>query len=461
LLNSIKIENFKHIHMIGIGGTSMSGIAEILLSRGHIITGSDIYETKITKRLQDTGIKVFIPHMAENVIGADLVIYSAAIKNDNPEMVMALNNNIPTLERCEALGELTKIYPETIAVSGTHGKTTTTSMISLCFIEDNTDPSIQVGADISNLNANYRVGKSDYFIIEACEYVESFLKFYPKTEIILNIEEDHLDYYSDINHIKSSFSKFIDILPKDSGTLIVNADDENCIDVAQKANCNLITYGITNPNVDFTAKNIVFDDNGFAQFDVYYKNNLYTNIKLSIPGMHNVQNSLACIATCHKYNISKESIKNGLAKFSGACRRFEFKGKFNDVSVFDDYAHHPTEIEATLKILNNKKFNKSWVVFQPHTYTRTKAFLNDFAKCLLSADNIIITDIYAAREKDPGDISSKQIADEIIKLGKNVNYISDFNDIINHIKENASPNDIVLTIGAGTVTEIASKLVNE
>lgn len=319
--------------MIGIGGTSMSGIAEILVNLGHVVTGSDIAYSTTIKKLEDSGIKIFMPHNANNIIGADLVVYSAAIKKDNPEMVAAQNNNIPVLERCEILGELTEMFSKTIAVSGTHGKTTTSSMISLCFIEGDKDPSIQVGADITNINSNYRVGDSEYFIIEACEYVESFLKFRPKTEVILNIEEDHLDYYTGITHIKASFTKFIRLLPTFSGLLVINGDDLNCTEVMKNASCKVVTYGINNLEADFVAKNISFDNNGFGEFDVFKKGQFLLHIKLSVPGIHNISNALACIATCYEYKISNEAITSALRKFTGAARRFEFKGKFNNVSI--------------------------------------------------------------------------------------------------------------------------------
>lgn len=461
MLENETLKKYKHIHLVGIGGTSMSGIAQILLNLGHIVTGSDLSNTPIIEDLKNSGIKISIPHNANNIIGADLIIYTAAIKKDNPEIIAAKEKHIPLLERSEALGELTEMFKETIAISGTHGKTTTSSMISLCFVEDNKDPSIQVGAEISNLGQNYRVGNSDYFIIEACEYVESFLKFKPKSAIILNIEEDHLDYYTGINHIKSSFTKFANLLPSHGGNLIVNADDLNCLDILKNIKCNITTYALNNQDADFTAKNIVFDENGFPEFDTYIKNNLYLHIKLQVPGMHNVSDALACIAMCNKYKISDTAIKNGLAKFTGALRRFELVGKFNDISIYDDYAHHPTEIVATLNALKEKKYNQSWVIFQPHTYTRTKAFLNDFASSLTLADNIIVTDIYAAREKDPGNISAKQIVDKINDLGKDAKYIPDFNDIVNYIIENAKPNDIVLTLGAGTVTNIGNMILKK
>jgi len=333
-------------------------------------------------------------------------------------------------------------------------------MISMCFLEALKDPSIQVGAFLNAIDGNYKVGNSEHFIIEACEYVESFLKFSPKSEIILNIDNDHLDYFKNIDNIQNAFSKYVKLLPS-NGLLVLNCDDNRCLSLKNSTKAEVITYGINNTNADFIAKNIVFDDNGFPEFDVYNKREFYCHIKLSVTGEHNVLNALACISMCSYYGIDSKIIQSALLEFTGANRRMEFKGKFNNnVSVFDDYAHHPTEINATALALKNKKFNKSWAVFQPHTYSRTKNLLEDFAKVLLNFDNVIITDIYAAREKNIYDISSKDLADKISSLGGNVKYISDFKDIASYLKENVKDNDVVLTIGAGTVTEIGGMLIN-
>ena len=456
--NIDNIKKYKKIHMIGIGGISMSGIAEILLNWGFSVSGSNNVDSEILHTLEDAGIKIFIGHNAENVVGADCVVYTAAINKDNPELVHAKELGIPVIERSDFLGELTRCYENTIAISGTHGKTTTTSLVSLCFIEAMRDPSIQVGAIIKDLDGNYRVGNSENFIIEACEYVESFLKFSPKSEIILNIDNDHLDYYKNIENVKKAFIKYVQLLPED-GHLVINADDNNCLDLPIYSKAPCIKYGIENDDVDFIAKNIKFNDNGFPEFDVYKYNEFYEHIELSIPGKHNVLNALACIALCDAYGISKKDIKTALKKFTGADRRFEYKGTVNGAEVYDDYGHHPTEVMATAKALKNKHFNKSWVVFQPHTYSRTFNLLNDFANALLSFDNIIVTDIYAARETNTYNISSKDLVNEIIKLGKPAKYISSLEDCVTYLKENVKPNDIVLTLGAGTVTKIGPMLV--
>jgi UDP-N-acetylmuramate--alanine ligase len=452
------IKKYKTIHMIGIGGVSMSGIAAILKNFGFTVTGSDRVDSSSVQSLKEKGIKVTIGHNLEDVANSDVVVFSAAIKKDDPEILEAQRLNIPTIERADFLGALTRCFNDTICISGTHGKTTTTSMISLCFLEGMQDPSIQVGAYLKAINGNYKVGNSEHFIIEACEYVESFLKFSPKAEVILNIDNDHLDYFKNFDNIKNAFIKYVKLLPED-GILIVNGDDSNCLDLPKYSKSKAITYGITNKNTDYFAVNIVFDNNGFAEFDVYSHDEFFERIKLSVPGTHNVLNALSCIALCTEYGLNKTDIKNALLKFTGANRRFEFKGKVNGASVYDDYGHHPTEIIATAKSLMNKKYNKSWVVFQPHTYSRTKNLLNDFAKALLNFDNIIVLDIYAAREKNTYGISSADLVNKINSLGKTAKYIPDFNTCVEYLKENVKENDIVMTLGAGTVTEIGPMLI--
>lgn len=326
----------------------------------------------------------------------------------------------------------------------------------MCFLEACKDPSIQVGAYLNAINGNYRVGNSEYFIVEACEYVESYLKLFPKTEVILNIDNDHLDYFGTLENIVKSFGNYVRLLP-DDGLLVINWDDSNCRTLTKNTKAKVVTYAIENQNANFIARNITFNANGFPLFDVYYNDRFYKTISLSVPGIHNVLNALACIAICNEYGIEREDIKNALHKYTGAHRRFEYKGSFNNVNVYDDYGHHPTEIVATANALKQKKYHESWVIFQPHTYSRTKNLLNDFAYALQNFDHIIITDIYAAREKNIYGISAKDLAD---KIGESALYISDFNDIVNYVKEHTIPNDIVLTLGAGTVTNIGPMLVD-
>lgn len=459
MANIDELKQYKHIHMIGIGGVSMSGIAEILKNWGFIVTGSDSSNSENTDKLIKNHISVTIGHNLSELEKSDLVVYSAAVKKDDIELVRAKQLNIPIIERGTFLGKLTKAFRNTICVSGTHGKTTTTSMISMCFLEACKDPTIQVGAYLNSIDGNYRVGNSEYFIIEACEYVESYLKLFPKTEVVLNIDNDHLDYFGTLENIVKSFGNYVRLLP-DDGLLVINWDDNNCKTITKNTKAKVVTYGINNQNANFVARNIVFDANGFPTFDVYYNNNFYKTIRLSVPGNHNIMNALACIGVCNEYGISKEDIKNALHKYTGAHRRFEYKGSFNNVSVYDDYGHHPTEIVATANALKQKTYNESWVVFQPHTYSRTQNLLDDFAHSLLDFDHIIITDIYAARETNTYNISAKDLVTKITSLGKNAIYLSGFDDITKYLKEHTHSNDIVLTLGAGTVTNIGPMLVN-
>lgn len=454
------IKRYKNIHMIGIGGVSMSGIAVILKNWGFNVTGSDANESESVQLLRKKGINVVIGHDIKSVASSDVVIYSAAVKQTDPEIVEAHKLNIPTIERADFLGEITRCYKDTICVSGTHGKTTTTSMVSLCFMDALKDPSIQVGAMLKNLEGNYRVGNSEHFIIEACEYVESFLKFSPKAEIILNIDNDHLDYFKNFDNIKNAFIKYVKLLPED-GLLVINGDDKNCLDLSQHTKAKVVTYGIKNETADFVGKNIVFDNDGFPEFDIFYRDEFFMRLKLSVPGMHNVLNSLSCVALCTEYGIERKDIQDALIKFTGAHRRFEFKGKINnEISVYDDYAHHPTEIKATYNSLKNKKYNQSWVIFQPHTYSRTKLLLNDFADSLKDFDHIVILDIYAARETNTYNISSEDLVNKIKSLGKDAIYIPDFENCTNYIKDNVKKDDIIITLGAGTVTQIGHLLIS-
>ncbi len=389
---------------------------------------------------------------------ADLVVYTAAIASDDVELVEAHRLNIKTCERAVFLGKLTEAFKETIGISGTHGKTTTTSLVSLCFIKAGFDPNVQVGALLKQLDGNYRIGNSDYLILEACEYVESFLNFHPKTEIVLNIDNDHLDYFKNFDNIKSAFTKYIKLLPE-NGLLVYNADDKNCEDLKEYTKAKCLTFGICNTNANFVSKNIKFDKNGFASFDVYKNGAFLDSFKLSISGMHNVLNATACVALCNEYGIPNTAIKEAFISFTGANRRLEYKGEFNSVSVYDDYAHHPTEIKATSDALNRKVFNESWVIFQPHTFSRLKNLLDDFADSLLGFDHVIITDVYAAREKNIFNITSKDLVDKLNGLGKPVQYISEFENIVSFLKRSAKPDDVVLTLGAGTVTEIGPMLL--
>ena len=455
------LKKYKHIHLIGIGGISMSAIAETLKNWDFIVTGSDLNQSKITDNLNKHGIKTTIGHDLENAKLADLIVYSAAISDQDPEMIIAKENNIPLVGRGEFVGCLTKLYKETICVSGTHGKTTTTSMLSYCFVNGQKDPSIEVGALLDLIDGNYRVGNSEYFILESCEYKGNFLKFFPHTEIILNIDNDHLDYYKTFDNVVKTFVDFSSLLPED-GLLVTNADDSNCLALKNVTKAKFISYGIDNNDADYVAKNISFNQNGFAKFDVYKNNEFFAQIELSVAGKHNISNALACLCVSDYYNIPKEIIAESLKQFKGAERRLEYKGTLNNnIDIFDDYAHHPTEISATANAIKNKTYNESWVIFQPHTYSRTKLLLNEFADAVSKFDNIILLDIYAAREQNTYNISTEDLAKAIEKTGKTVSYIPDFNEVVSFIKNNVKANDIIITLGAGTVTNLGPMILEK
>lgn len=451
------LKKYKNIYMIGIGGISMSGLAQILVSWGFNVSGSNNEENGVIKSLVENNINVLIGHDYNNINSdIDLVVYTAAISNDNPELIHAKELNIPMMERGEFLGELTKLFKDTIGIAGTHGKTTTTSMVSLCFLEANLDPNIQVGSILKPINGNYRVGKSDYFIIEACEYMDSYLNFKQKSAIILNIDNDHMDYFKTFDNVKKSFKEYVSHLPKD-GLLVLNGEDKNCLELALNTEAKVITYGL-NENCNYYAKNISFDDSGHGSYDLYDKNGFIDRIYLSVVGSHNILNSLACVALCINYGLSINDIKNGLKSYTGAARRFEYKGEFNGAKVYDDYGHHPTEVSAVANSILNKKFNKSWVIFEPHTYSRVKNHYKDFADSLKTFDNIIIIDIYAAREKNEFGVSPEDIINELKKLGKSAIHISDYENIVEYLKENVVDNDLILTLGAGYVTKLSDML---
>ena len=453
----LNIKEYKRIYMIGIGGISMSGIAEILVKWGYQVSGSDGTQSSQTDWLESNGVHVNIGHDANNITkDIDLVVYTAAIHEDNPEIVKAKELNIPVVERGFFLGEITKLFKDTIGIAGTHGKTTTTSMVALAFLEANLDPSIQVGAVLSNINGNYRVGHSDYFIIEACEYCESYLSFHQRSAIVLNIDDDHLDYFGNIDNIQKSFEKYVNHLPND-GYLVLNADDERCYALRDYTNANVITIG-SGQFADWWYEDLEFDEEGCPSYSAYYKGTNKGTVKLNVTGVHNVMNSLACIALCDAYGISFDTTVAALAKFGGASRRLEYKGMFNGARVYDDYGHHPTEILATARGLNNKKFNESWVVFEAHTYSRLAGHLKEFAHSLSGFNHIIVMDIYAAREVNTYDIHESDLINELKKINKEAIHISDYDEIVKYLKENVKENDVILTLGAGNVTKIATLL---
>lgn len=449
-----------HVFFIGIGGISMSGLAEILMTKNFRISGSDRAPSELTTLLETKGAKIFYGQKEENITSdIDLIVYTSAIKPDNPEIVAAKALNIPLLTRAELLGQMMKNYKIPVAVSGTHGKTTTTSMISQILLENNCDPTLSIGGIYRPIGGNIRIGGSEHFVTEACEYTNSFLSFFPKIGIILNIEEDHLDFFKDLDDIRNSFHEFAKLIPED-GTLIINADIDRYEQITEGLSCQIVTYG-SSADCDYTASDIRFDEMGHPTFHLMRKHGKEEVFSLNVPGTHNVLNSMAAIALADLLNVDSAITMAALKHFNGTDRRFEYKGTVNGITIIDDYAHHPTEIAATLNATKNYPHKKVWCVFQPHTYTRTKAFLEDFAKALSLADEIVLADIYAAREKDTLGISSVTLQKEIEKLGHTCYYFPSFEEIQNFLLENCTKDDLLITMGAGDVVKIGENLLKE
>lgn len=456
----MNLMNCKHIHCVGIGGIGLSAIAEILLSRGYQVSGSDIKENEITKHLEELGAKIFFQHEAENLGDTDLLIYSAAVSMENPELAKAQQSGISMLTRAEALGLVMADYGISIAVSGTHGKTTTTSMISLMLENANVSPTILIGGVLSQLKGNVKVGNSEYFVTEACEYMDSFLKLRPLVEVILNIDSDHLDYFKDIDHIAESFKSFADLVPEDG--FIVAYDANPFVKAAVRdLNCSVVTFGFSETS-DFYAKNICFNTNGCPAYDLYNREKFLYAVQMSVPGEHNVANSLAAVATCSRLGVSPAVIQQTLKEFTGTQRRFDIIGKTKSgFTIVDDYAHHPTEISATLSAAKNVSHNKIWCLFQPHTYTRTRALFEEFVETLCEADTIILAEIYAAREKNIYKISAKSLAEAIKKKHpqKEVYFIPDFEQMAKFVLDHAQESDLIITMGAGDIYRVGEMIL--
>lgn len=451
--------DIRHIHMIGIDGISMSGLAEILLNMGFKVSGSDIKTSGKTEKLKALGATVYSFHSEENVTGSDLIVYSAAIKQNNPEMAHAEKLGIPTIDRATLLGRIMGKYRYGVAVSGTHGKTTTTSMISTIMIESGMDPTVHIGAELETIGGTTRIGGGRYFVAEACEYCGSFLKLHPYLAVILNIEFDHADYFHDIEHVKEAFLEFASLVPE-KGYLVVCADDNNAMSLLDKVSCKRVTYGINSGSAIWGARNMEFDNRGYSRFILTYEGKDVTDIKLNVPGLHNASNALAAIAACHALGCGIDSIRKGLLGFAGAHQRFELKGVVDNIKVIDDYAHHPSEIRATLKAARKCGSSGIWCVFQPHTYTRTKYLLDEFAVSFSDADAVIVSDIYAAREVDNGEVHSSLLADRIKSSGKKAVYIPEFSDIVEYLKNNVSPGDMIITMGAGNIGKVGEMFLD-
>ena len=457
----IDLPEIKQVHCVGIGGIGLSAIAEILLSRGVIVTGSDMKESEITDRLIEAGAHVFLGHRAKNVDGADLVVFSAAVSHDNPELMRAEKLKIPIITRAEMLGALMTECEKSIAVAGTHGKTTTTSMISLILENAKKKPTILVGGNLSEIGGNVKIGESDYFVTEACEYMDSFLSLNPKIEIILNIDSDHLDYFKDIDHIVNSFDRFANLVPEEG--FIVAYEANPFVKSVIKDIPNVLTFGL-NDGCAYYAANIVFNSSGMPRFDVESKGNRLCSIQLSIPGEHNILNALAAFACCHNLGIAIPDIVSTLEEYKGTQRRFDVIGITKDnIKIVDDYAHHPTEIRATLEAAQNVPHKNLWCLFQPHTYTRTIALFEEFAESFEKADVLIMAEIYAAREKNIYKISSRELVSEVKRIypDKEAYYFETFDEIADFVVDNAKNGDIVMTMGAGDIYKVAEIILEK
>ncbi len=449
------LDNVKRIHFVGIGGSGMCPLAEILFNEGFEITGSDIAESDTLERIRSYGIPVTMGHFPENVLGADLVVYTAAVKLDNPELVSAKENNIPAVERCIMLGAVVEKYKNSIAVCGTHGKTTTTSMITQILTMANFDPTVIIGGKLPFIGGNSRIGKSDIIVCEACEYVDTFLHIYPAVSVILNVDEDHLDYFGTLERVKQSFTKFAD---QTSDTLVVNGDDENtmfCINNMSTKGKKTVTFGFGEKN-DFRAE--IHDDGSVCKtFDIINNGKVITTVELSVPGKFNVMNALAAAATAVTLGAAPSDVSSALHKFTGAHRRFEILGKPNGITVADDFAHHPTELRATLTTAMNMGYKNVWAVFQPHTFSRTFTFLDEFAEVLSIPDHCILSEILPVREKNTYNIYSKDLADKI----SGCVWFNTFEEITDYVTEKAGDGDLIITIGGGNVYMCANMIMKK
>ncbi|WKY47351.1 UDP-N-acetylmuramate--L-alanine ligase [Eubacteriaceae bacterium ES3] len=449
------------LFFIGIGGSSMSGLATMSLTEGFTVEGSDMVSSGYTEKLENLGVTVHIGHDYNNIpADTDCVIYSAAIHEDNPDMVRATDLGLPKIERSSYLGLFSHIFDKTIAVSGTHGKTTTSSMVATLLLHADLHPSMSIGGKLDEFGGNALIDGKDYFVVEACEYVDSFLKTSHSIGIITNIEEDHLDYFKDgLPQIKESFHNFGKILPAD-GLMIAYGDSEVVLDTVKDLTAPVVTYGIDTKN-DWYAGNIQYDQVGKPEFDVYKEGTLYGHYSLIVPGEHNVLNALSAIICGDFLGIPAATSIDALSRFSGAKRRFEFRGQVNGINVYEDYAHHPTELKVVVDASLNYDHNNLWVVFQPHTYSRTYFFFDEFVDAFAKADYVILNDIYSDREGNDWNIYSEDLEKAITeKYGIETVTISEFSDIIKHLSNRLKPGDLVLVAGSQTINRVAFDLVD-
>ena len=454
---SVDIKTFfkpgTRVHLAGIGGVSMCPLAEVLAGMGLQVQGSDMSESDTVRQLRAQGIPVAVGHSAENLTDCALVIRTAAIHDDNPEIAGAIARGIPVYERAQAWGAIMQHYQNAVCISGTHGKTTTTSMATHIFMAAQADPTVMIGGTLPLLHSGYRVGRGDTIILESCEYCNSFLNFFPTVAVILNVEADHLDFFKDLADIEHSFHAFADLVPQ-RGYIISNADDPGAREAVKGLSHPVFTFGIADPDADCTAHNVAFHD-GCPTFDVVIRGETYAHVELHIAGRHNILNSLAAASAAYVLGIPGSAVEEGLATFHGAGRRFERKGTFHGADVFDDYAHHPAELHALLTTAQSMGYERVICAFQPHTYTRTKALFDDFVRELQLPDVTILAEIYAAREKNDIGISSQDLAAKI----PGAVYCSTLDQVADQLAELARPGDLILTVGAGDIFRAGEKLL--
>ncbi|MBR4889476.1 MAG: UDP-N-acetylmuramate--L-alanine ligase [Clostridia bacterium] len=448
------LDTVRKIHFVGIGGSGMCPIAEILYTNGYHITGSDRSEGETLNRIKNMGIPVMLGHSEDNVDGADLVVYTAAVKQDNPELVGARKKGIPAIERSVMLGELARKYENAVGISGTHGKTTTTGMLTQVLMTAEMDPSAVIGGKLNLIGGNGRAGKSETIVCEACEYVDTFLQMTPAMSVILNVDADHLDYFGTLENIIKSFNKFAQ---QTSRTVVINGDDENSRKAVEGIDpAKVVTFGLADTN-DYYAVGLATAQRACYGFALYHKGEKLCDITLSVPGTHNVMNALAAAAAAHQLGAAPAAIAAGLHDFVGVHRRFEIRGQFDGVTVADDFAHHPAELSSTLRTAMKMGYNKVWAIFQPHTYSRTHLLFNDFVEALSIPDQLILTEILAVREENTYNIYADDLAAKIPGTVR----LNTFDEISDYAMANAQPGDLILTLGGGDIYKCADLLVEK
>ncbi len=450
----------KHVHFVGVGGISMSGLAAYLLARGYRVSGSDLKDSPLVRRLVDQGLAFYRGHAAEHVNGADLVVYTAAVKESNPELAAARRAGIPVMTRAELIGTLMEQARFGVAVAGTHGKTTTTALIALALVRAGLDPTALVGGEVEPLGGNVRLGSGNVLVTEACEYSETFLRFKPYLGVILNIDDDHLDYFHSMDNVVRAFHRFACLVPPE-GALVANADDPRVREVigAGDVRAEVITYGLAG-GARWRARDVRYVEHApYPEFTLEVDGAQAGRVRLSLPGRHHVSNALAALAACSRLGVSGPAALEAVSEFRGVRRRFELVGSVNGAPVYDDYAHHPAAIRVTLEAARRFNPDRLWCVFQPHLFSRTKALLDKFAEELAAADLVVLPDIYPSREEDPGDISSADLAREInARAPSTARHVPALDDVVTLLRREVRPGDLVLTVGAGDVDRVAREL---